>query len=128
MLGGSLKINVPEEIVKTDGIYTINGPVNISGGTVDIDVSQSGIVVAGIPAQNDGNQTVNISGGDINIKSGFSCIHIQSDDLSGEDTQTLNITGGNVTCSGELTGLYAKNVNIIKEDGGSSPVVNVSKG
>lgn len=28
----------------------------------------------------------------------------------------------------ELTGLYAKNVNIIKEDGGSSPVVNVSKG
>lgn len=128
VLGGSLKINVPEEIVKTDGIYTINGPVNISGGTVDIDVSQSGIVVAGIPAQNDGNQTVNISGGDINIKSGFSCIHIQSDDLSGEDTQTLNITGGNVTCSGELTGLYAKNVNIIKEDGGSSPVVNVSKG
>lgn len=128
VLGGSLKINVPEEIVKTDGIYTINGPVNISGGTVDIDVSQSGIVVAGIPAQNDGNQTVNISGGDINIKSGFSCIHIQSNDLSGEDTQTLNITGGNVTCSGKETGLYAKNVNIIKQEGGSSPVVNVSKG
>ena len=128
VLGGSLKINVPEEVADVDGIYTINGPVNISGGTVDIDVSRSGIFVAGIPAQNDGNQTVNISGGDINIKSGFSCIHIQSDDLSGEDTQTLNITGGNVTCSGELTGLYAKNVNIIKEDGGSSPVVNVSKG
>lgn len=128
VLGGSLKINVPEEIVKTDGIYTINGPVNISGGTVDIDVSQSGIVVAGIPAQNDGNQTVNISGGDINIKSGFSCIHIQSNDLSGEDTQTLNITGGNVTCNGEQTGLYAKNINIIKQEGGSSPVVNVSKG
>lgn len=128
VLGGSLKINVPEEVADVDGIYTINGPVNISGGTVDIDVSQSGIVVAGIPAQNDGNQTVNISGGDINIKSGFSCIHIQSDDLSGEDTQTLNITGGNVTCSGEQTGLYAKNVNIIKQEGGSSPVVNVSKG
>ena len=128
VLGGSLKINVPEEVADVDGIYTINGPVNISGGTVDIDVSRSGILVTGIPAQNDGNQTVNISGGDINIKSGFSCIHIQSDDLSGEDTQTLNITGGNVTCSGELTGLYAKNVHIIKEDGGSSPVVNVSKG
>ncbi len=128
VLGGSLKINVPEEVADVDGIYTINGSVNISGGTVDIDISQSGIVVAGIPAQNDGNQTVNISGGDINIKSGFSCIHIQSDDLSGEDTQTLNITGGNVTCSGEQTGLYAKNVNIIKQEGGSSPVVNVSKG
>ncbi|MCI9077913.1 MAG: hypothetical protein HFH68_03165 [Lachnospiraceae bacterium] len=128
MLGGSLEINVPEEIPDMDGIYTINGPVNISGGTVDINVSRCGIWVAGDPAQNNGDQTVNISGGDINIKSGYTSIHIGARDLPGEDTQTLNITGGNVTCSGEMLALYAKNVNIIKGDGVTTPVVNVSKG
>lgn len=117
VLGGSLTIAVPEDIADVDAIYTINGPVNISGGTVDINVSNIGIFVAGIPAQNNGNQTVNISGGDVNIKSGFSCIHINSDNLPGEDTQTLNITGGNVTCSGDQTGLYAKNINIVKGGG-----------
>lgn len=128
VLGGSLKINVPEEVADVDGIYTINGPVNINGGKVDINVSRCGIFVSGDPSQNQGNQTVNISGGDVNIKAGFSSIHINKRDLPGEDTQTLNITGGNVTCSGEMTGLYAKNVNIVKGGGTESPVVNISKG
>ncbi len=127
---GSLEIHTPEDVNNIDGIYTLNGPVNINGGTVDIDVSNIGIFIPG-NVYAAGKQIINITGGNINIKAGFSCIHINKKDPEDEQQQeqSINISGGNITCYGEQTTLYAKRINIVKgDDTNLAPKINVSNG
>ena len=106
MEGGSLTVTGPMDSSE-NGIYTDSGPVNISGGKIDITIGQAGIFVPGISG---GVRSVNISGGDVAIRTKGAGIHINSGEGDGQE---INITGGNLSC--EVSGnaaLYAKNINI----------------
>ena len=110
MLDGSLKIHTPEDVPAISGIYTIEGPVNISGGKIDITTSECGFYVTSVGATED--QTVNISGGDITLNSAFAGIFIQGAGLDNPESETINITGGKLSCKSDSVCLYAKNIHI----------------
>ncbi|MCI9078067.1 MAG: hypothetical protein HFH68_03945 [Lachnospiraceae bacterium] len=123
--GGFLDIEIPEGVNDPGGIYTIDGPVEISGGKLNIN-SHVGIFIPG-NTQNDasaGGQMVNISGGEVNIKSDFVGIYILENYLDNPN-QAVNISGGKVDCEAGAVGFYSKNFNVYKGEG-PDPQVNVS--
>lgn len=122
MLDGSLKIHTPEDVPALSGIYTIEGPVNISGGKIDITTSECGFYVTSNGATED--QTVNISGGDITLNSAFAGIFIQGAGLDNPEYETINITGGKISCKADSICLYAKNIHIA--GGTQLPQITVS--
>lgn len=124
--GGFLDVEIPEGVECSGGIYTIDGPVGISGGKVNIN-SYIGIFIPG-NTQNDesaGGQMVNISGGEVNIKSDCYGICINEDYMNTPETQAVNISGGKVDCEAGIIGFYSKNFNVSKGEG-PEPQVNVS--
>ena len=110
MSGGSLTVKNQKE--DSTGIYAIQGPINISGGTVDLDMGDCGIMLSGIP---DPAKAVNISGGTVKtVGNALAGIFVQPkgtyDPVA--SPQAINITGGTVTGSGGQAGLYARDISI----------------
>lgn len=95
MQGGFLKIDTPN-VTDTDGIYTIKGNVDISGGTLDIDTGRVGIWMPGNTGE--GERKVNITGGDVKIRSGFGGIYAKN--------ITIN-TDGNLDLQGKKFAMRA---------------------
>lgn len=124
--GGCFSLKTPEDIEISGGIYTINGPVKISGGKVDIN-SYIGIFIPGNTQDDasEGGQRVDISGGEVNIRSKYVGIFINQNYMDGSGMQAVNISGGKVDCEGGAIGFYCKDVNI-SEGGDTVPQVNVS--
>lgn len=80
--GGSLYIDIPSGIGALDGIYTL-GPVNISGGDININAPQCAI-------RSDSTDGINITGGNIECGSKESTAGIYS-------AGSINITGNGQT-------------------------------
>lgn len=107
MESGSVTVDIPSEM--EDGIYAASGPVNIGGGSVNINAGRVGIYVPGDTSTEAKN--INISGGDITVRGGASAIRI--DDRGAGDAQTINITGGSVKAQSTSAGsMMAKEINI----------------
>ncbi len=121
MQGGLLKVCTPERIDDVFGIVSVKGPINIEGGTVDITAGHIGIITNG---ENGAGWSVNISGGDVRIKARQSCIQMQNR-RGLPESRVINITGGTFTGESDITGLYADNINIVKE-GVHAPVVTIN--
>ncbi len=94
---------------QSDGIYANSGPVDIKGGSVNINAGRVGIYVPGLSTS--GDRSINISGGDITVSGGASAIRI--DDRGAGDAQTINITGGSVKAQSTSSGsMIAKEINL----------------
>lgn len=120
MQGGSLVVQTPERINDVFGICSVAGPVNIKGGTVDITAGHIGIITSGEDGE---GWSVNISGGDVRIKARQSCIQMQNR-RGLPESRVINITGGTFTGESDITGLYADDINIVKE-GENAPQVTI---
>lgn len=120
MQGGSLVVHTPERIDNVFGIVSVAGPINIKGGTVDIVAGHIGIITNGERGE---GWSVNISGGDVRIKARQSCIQMQNR-RGLPDSRVINITGGTFTGESDITGLYADDINIVKE-GENAPRVTI---
>ena len=94
MTGGSLKIDQGTD----DGIFVHEGPVQITGGTVDIRAGLYGIVITGIPNKAPAKD-VTISGGDVKIQGTYG-IFIKADAAADPEIQSINLTGGEISVSG----------------------------
>ena len=96
------------------GLYIVEGPVNVSGGKLDLQGTSCGIFVSGIP--NYGAVSVNISGGTVKaVGKSTAGIFVQpNEDNYDPDTspQAIHITGGSLTAGGGVAGLYARDVNV----------------
>lgn len=123
---GCFSLETPESAKVSGGLYTINGPVGISGGKIDIN-SYVGIFIAGNTNEGmeAGGHIVNISGGEVNIKAGFTGIHINKNNNDADGAQSVNISGGKVNCEAGAAGVYCKDFNVYS-DGVQIPQVNVS--
>ena len=105
MTGGSLTIDIANA-TDGNGIYTDEGNISISGGTVDIQAGQVGMYIPGISG--DGEQTISITGGDVAVKSG----------LAGLYAKNIRIQStGSVDIQGETAALYCS------QDGGSLEIL-----
>ena len=94
---------------QSDGIYADSGPVNIKGGSVNINAGRVGIYVPGLTAT--GDRSINISGGDITVSGGASAIRV--DDRGAGEAQTINISGGTVKAQSTSSGsMIAKEINL----------------
>lgn len=125
MAGGSLVVKTPEKITNVFGICSVKGPVNITGGTLDITAGHIGIITNGEAEKEEGKGwSVNISGGDVKIKAMQSCIQMQNSHNKPGGT-AINITGGTFYGESDTTGIYAENINIVKE-GDKAPQVTIS--
>lgn len=104
--GGSLTIEANHPLAESsyydaqDGIYSRVGNVNISGGTVSIDVGRCAIFVPGDAAQNE-EQAVKITGGDITLKAGHAnnsqkCIGIAAKNIVIDTDGKVDIYGRDV--------------------------------
>ncbi|MCM1498892.1 MAG: InlB B-repeat-containing protein [Clostridium sp.] len=120
MQDGSLTVCTPERIDDVFGIVSVKGPINIEGGTVDITAGHIGIITSGANGE---GWSVNISGGNIKIKARQSCIQMQNPQGL-QASRVINITGGTFTGESDITGLYADNINIVKE-GEHAPMVTI---
>lgn len=118
MQGGSLVVHTPERIDNVFGIVSVAGPINIKGGTVDIIAGHIGIITSGERGE---GWSVNISGGDVRIKARQSCIQMQNR-RGLPQSRVINITGGTFTGESDITGLFADDINIVKE-GENAPKV-----
>ncbi|MFR9216073.1 MAG: hypothetical protein ACLVKK_07555 [Ruthenibacterium sp.] len=101
--GGSLTIEANHPLAESsyydaqDGIYSRVGNVNISGGTVSIDVGRNAIFVPGDAAQNE-EQAVKITGGDVTLKAGHAnnsqnCIGIAAKNIVIDTDGKVDIYG-----------------------------------
>ena len=92
------------------GLYIVEGPVNVSGGKLDLQGTSCGIFVSGIP--NYGAVSVNISGGTVKaVGKSTAGIFVQpNEDNYDPDTspQAIHITGGSLTAGGGVASLYAR--------------------
>ena len=80
-----------------DGLYSAAGNINISGGTVDLNVGRNGIYITGVNAA-DKEQAVYITGGDVTIRAGHAsnsenCIGIAAKNIYIETDEPVNIYG-----------------------------------
>ncbi|MCM1162472.1 MAG: leucine-rich repeat protein [Roseburia sp.] len=104
MNGGSLAIDTPSSITNIDGIYTLNGAINISGGVIRIATGECAI--------HTDNGSINITGGSIRANSSLANLYANPRG----DESYINITGGSFIGRGAQAGIYANSINIGSPD------------
>jgi len=104
---GTANITAPDFFVLADGSQTATGIVNVSGGTMNLNMASGNRVMVGLQ----GSGTLNVTGGTLNMASQLGNIQIGGDtQYSGNNASgTLTLNGGLVNISGSNPLLLGQN-------------------